>query len=222
MQLEVNWQRQMPRDQRARRRSPRKMLRRARFPHRTSDSDWKANCRRQRRISCPSCFRSRTYCSALPYSKIQVTRSPCSTLPYGKRRGMRKGRTGVRLRLRLRKERPLRDVAAASAAPDPCLTPPFPATRSPAYPAPRPPRLATLGLLRGLGCGSLASRPASSRGPPQRCGGVGGQMSGRRVAETTGWPLADRNSESPVQLSYNSQPGRRRTDTRRCAFFCPS
>ena len=91
MQLEVNWQRQMPRDQRARRRSPRKMLRRARFPHRTSDSDRKANCHRQRRISCPSCFRSRTYCSALPYSKIQVTRSPCSTLPYGSAGGCVKG-----------------------------------------------------------------------------------------------------------------------------------
>ena len=35
----------------------------------------------RRRTSCLSCFRSRTYCSALPYSKTQVTRSPCSTPP---------------------------------------------------------------------------------------------------------------------------------------------
>ena len=83
MQLEVNWQRQMPRDQRARRRSPRKMPMRARFPRRSLDSDWTARCHTRRRTSCLSCFRSHTYCNASPYSKPQVTGSHCSTLPYG-------------------------------------------------------------------------------------------------------------------------------------------
>jgi hypothetical protein len=68
-------------DQRARCRSPRKTPMRAHFPRRTLDSDWTARCHMRRRTSCLSCFRSRTYCSALPYSKTQVTRSPCSTPP---------------------------------------------------------------------------------------------------------------------------------------------
>jgi hypothetical protein len=68
-------------DQRARCRSPRKTPMRAHFPRRTLDSDWTARCHMRRRTSCLSCFRSRTYCSALPYSKPQVTRSPCSTPP---------------------------------------------------------------------------------------------------------------------------------------------
>jgi len=38
---------------------------RERSPRRTSGSDWIANCHTQRRTSYPSCFRSRTSCSAL-------------------------------------------------------------------------------------------------------------------------------------------------------------
>jgi hypothetical protein len=149
----------MPLDQRARCRSPRKMLRRARFPHRISDSDWKADCRRQRRISCPSCFRPRTYYSALPYSKTQVLALLVAPRRR-KRSGMYKRRTGARLRLRLRKELPLRDAAAASAAPDPCLAPPFrlPVTQPPSA---HPPRLAALGCFVALA--RRSRRPAQPR-----------------------------------------------------------
>src|SRR5882672_7218046 len=64
MHLEVNWQRPMPRDQRARCHIPRKTPMWGHFASCTSNSDGTADCHTQRRSSCASCFRSRTCCNA--------------------------------------------------------------------------------------------------------------------------------------------------------------
>ena len=71
MQLEVNWWRKAA-FRRARRRSPRKTRMMGHFLRRTSDSDWTADCHTQRRISCSSCFRSRTWCNASTHPKGQT------------------------------------------------------------------------------------------------------------------------------------------------------
>ena len=80
-------------------------------------------------------------------------------------------RTGARLRLRLHKELPLRNAAAASAAPDPCLSPPF---RLPVaqLPSTRPPRVAVLGCFVTLPRRSRRPRLQASVALPAR--GVGG------------------------------------------------
>jgi hypothetical protein len=91
MQLEVNWSRQMQRDQRARCDSLRKTPMRAHFPRRISDSVWISGCHTRRRISCPSCFRSRTLRNASCYPEDLATRSPCSTPPSESAAGCVKG-----------------------------------------------------------------------------------------------------------------------------------
>ena len=108
---------------------------------------------------------------------------------------MRKGRTGVRLRLRLRKERPLRNVAAASAAPDRCLAPPF---RLPGQSVTQLPR----SRLTALGCFvTLAAEVSTIRrlraSVASAVRGVGGSESGWIGAETGGWSREKNYSESP-------------------------
>ena len=130
---------------------------RTHFPRRTSDSEWTAGCHTRRRTSCLSCFRSRTYCNASPYTKTQVTGSPCSTPPYGSAAGCvkanrRAGFDSVHARNRRRVMwSPLRQ----------CCTPawrPASGCRSPSYPAPPTPPRRTR-LLPGFSRGGLDNHP---------------------------------------------------------------